>query len=54
MKKKFDLKVTVTLLLVTALIVGLFTDKILAQDFIPLVSLVLTFYFVKNKKKEDK
>lgn len=54
MNKKFDLKVIIVIVLVLALIVGFFTDKINSNEFIPLVSIVLTFYFTSKKKDEEK
>ena len=55
--KLIDLKSIVTLLMVSALIIGWFLNKISSEEFIPLVTMVLTFYFAKNKKEvndEDK
>ena len=54
MKNLFELKSVIALVMVAALIAGLFYGKIDSKDFVPLVSLILTFYFVKNKKREEK
>ena len=53
MKKALDFKSLLALLMVTALIFGLFLNKITSQDFIPLVSIVISFYFATKKKDED-
>ena len=53
MKKEFDFKAILAMVLVAALIIGLFTNRITSQEFIPLVSIVLTFYFTIKKKEED-
>lgn len=53
MKKDFDFKAFLAMTLVIALIVGLFTNRITSQEFIPLVSIVLTYYFTTKKKEED-
>ena len=53
MKKEFDFKAILAMVLVAALIIGLFTNRITSQEFIPLVSIVLTFYFTTKKKEEE-
>ena len=48
--KLIDLKSIVTLIMVIALVLGFAYDKINAQEFIPLVTMILTFYFAKKDK----
>ena len=53
-----DLKSIVTILMVGALVLGFFMGKIDSSEFIPLVTMMLTFYFVKKEnavvnKEED-
>ncbi|WP_292474502.1 hypothetical protein [Methanosphaera sp.] len=54
MKKELDFKAILAMVLVAALIVGFFTNHISSQEFIPLVSIVLTFYYTTKKKVEEK
>lgn len=53
MIKHLDVQAILALLMVAALIVSLFMNKIDSQDFIPLVSIVITFYFATKKDEED-
>ena len=46
--KLIDLKSIITILMVVGLIVGWFLDKVTSEQFIPLVTTVLTFYFAKK------
>lgn len=46
--KLIDLKSIITVLMVTGLIVGWFYNKVTSEQFIPLVTTVLTFYFAKK------
>ena len=52
MKEKFanliDLKSIITIIMVIALVVGFFMNKINANELIPLVTMILTFYFTKK------
>lgn len=50
--KLIDLKSIVTLLMVCGLLYGWFTDKVPVDVFIPFVSMILAFYFTKNKTGE--
>lgn len=50
--KLIDLKSIITLMMVTALVVGWFMGKISSAEFIPLVTMILTFYFAKKDKNE--
>lgn len=49
--KLIDLKSIITLLMVVALVVGFFMNKINASELIPLVTMILTFYFTKKEKE---
>ena len=51
--KLIDLKSIVTILMILALVAGWFLDKVTAEQFIPLVTMILTFYFAKKDKKEE-
>ena len=46
--KLIDLKSIITILMVVGLIVGWFLNKVTSEQFIPLVSIILTFYFAKK------
>jgi hypothetical protein len=48
--KLVDLKSIITILMVIALIVGWFQGRVTTEQFVPLVTMILTFYFAKNKK----
>lgn len=50
--KLIDLKSIITILMVGALVWGFATGKLEANEFIPLVTMILTFYFVKKGKDE--
>ena len=43
-----DLKSIITLSMVSALVAGFFVGKINANELIPLVTMILTFYFTKK------
>lgn len=49
--KLIDLKSIMTIIMVIALIVGWFADKVTSEQFIPMVMMIMTFYFAKNDKK---
>lgn len=53
MKEKFmkliDLKSIVTLIMIISLVIGWYQNKVTSEQFIPLVTMILTFYFAKNK-----
>lgn len=48
-----DLKSIITIIMVVALVIGWKYDKVTSEQFIPLVTMILTFYFAKNDKKES-
>ena len=51
-----DLKSIITIIMVVSLAVAFFLDKVTAEQFIPLVTMIITFYFAKkdNSKDEEK
>jgi hypothetical protein len=57
MKERFakliDLKSIITILMVIALIVGWFQGRVTTEQFVPLVTMILTFYFAKSKKEGE-
>jgi hypothetical protein len=46
--KLIDLKSIITILMVGGLVFGWFLNKVTSEQFIPLVTTVLTFYFAKK------
>lgn len=48
--KLIDLKSIITIAMVGTLIYGFIVGKITAEQFIPLVTMILTFYFAKKKE----
>ena len=46
--KLIDLKSIITILMVGGLVVGWFLNKVSSEQFIPLVTMILTFYFAKK------
>lgn len=51
--KLIDLKSIITIIMVVTLVAGFFLDKLGANEFIPLVTMILTFYFTKKTENED-
>lgn len=49
--KLIDLKSIITILMVVALVIGWFANKVTSEQFIPMVMMIMTFYFAKNDKK---
>ena len=52
--KLIDLRSIITIIMVLALVVGWFQGKVPTEQFTPLVIMILTFYFAKGKKEDDK
>lgn len=50
--KLIDLKSIMTIIMIIALVVGWFTDKVTSEQFIPMVMMIMTFYFAKNDNKK--
>mgnify|MGYP006955115194 CR=1 FL=1 len=46
--KLIDLKSIVTILMIIALIIGWFRNMVTSEQFVPLVIMILTFYFAKK------
>ena len=46
--KLIDLKSIITILMILALVVGWFLNKVNSEQFIPLVNMILIFYFAKK------
>ena len=46
--KLIDLKSIITILMVGGLVAGWFANKVTSEQFIPLVTMILTFYFAKK------
>ena len=46
--KLIDLKSIITMLMVGGLVAGWFVNKVSSEQFIPLVTMILTFYFAKK------
>lgn len=53
LKKLIDLKSIITIIMVVSLAVAFFMNKVTAEQFIPLVTMILTFYFAKQDKNES-
>jgi len=51
--KLIDLKSIVTLIMVAALVAGWFMGKVTSEQFVPLVIMILTFYFAKTKVESN-
>lgn len=51
--KLIDLKSIVTILITIALIYGFIINKIDAEQFMTIATMIFTFYFAKNKKGEE-
>lgn len=49
--KLIDLKSIITVIMIVALVIGWFTDKVTSEQFVPMVMMIMTFYFAKNDKK---
>lgn len=48
-----DLKSIITIIMVVSLAVAFFLDKVTAEQFIPLVTMIITFYFAKKDNSKD-
>lgn len=49
--KLIDLKSIITIIMIVALVVGWFANKVTSEQFVPMVMMIMTFYFAKNDKK---
>lgn len=50
--KLIDLKSLITMAMIGCLVYGFVVNKIETTEFIPLVTMILTFYFAKKDDKE--
>lgn len=50
--KLIDLKSIITIIMVVALVVGWFQGRVTTDQFVPLVTMILTFYFARKKENE--
>jgi hypothetical protein len=46
--KLIDLKSIITIIMIIALVVGWFQGRVTTDQFVPLVTMILTFYFAKK------
>ncbi len=53
LKKLIDLKSIITIILTSLLGYGFIVNKITAEQFLPILTMVMTFYFAKPTKKSD-
>lgn len=51
--KLIDLKSIITIIMILALVIGWGFDKVTSEQFIPLVTMIITFYFAKKDSKES-
>lgn len=51
--KLIDLKSIITIMMILALVKGWFIEKVSAEQFVPLVTMIMTFYFAKKDSKES-
>ncbi|WP_370775693.1 hypothetical protein [Holdemania massiliensis] len=52
--KLLKLKSIITMIMIIALIIGWFMNKVTNEQFIPLVTTIITFYFAKQEKVEER
>jgi len=51
--KTLKLKSIVTILMILSLIYGWIVNKVSSEQFIPLVTMILTFYFAKQSSEDS-
>ena len=49
--KLIDLKSIITIIMILALVIGWFVNRVTSEQFVPMVMMIITFYFAKNDKK---
>ena len=42
-----------TIIMIIALVIGWFTNKVTSEQFVPMVMMIMTFYFAKSDKKDS-
>lgn len=50
--KLIDLKSIISIIMVAAMVVGFFGKMVSAEQFVPLVTMIVTFYFAKQDKPD--
>ncbi len=50
--KLIDLKSIISIIMVAAMVAGFFTKKVSSDQFVPLVTMIVTFYFAKQDKPD--
>ncbi len=53
LKKLIDLKSIITIILISLLSYGFIVGKITSEQFLPILTMVMTFYFAKTRRKEE-
>ena len=48
--KLVDLKSIISIIMVAAMVAGFFAKMVSAEQFVPLVTMIVTFYFAKQDK----
>lgn len=50
--KLIDLKSIISIIMVAAMVAGFFAKMVSAEQFVPLVTMIVTFYFAKQDKPD--
>ena len=50
--KLIDLKSIISIIMVAAMVSGFFAKMVSAEQFVPLVTMIVTFYFAKQDKPD--
>ena len=50
--KLVDLKSIISIIMVAAMVAGFFRRMVSAEQFVPLVTMIVTFYFAKQDKHD--
>ena len=50
--KLVDLKSIISIIMVAAMVAGFFAQMVSAEQFVPLVTMIVTFYFAKQDKPD--
>lgn len=50
--KLVDLKSIISIIMVAAMVAGFFRRMVSAEQFVPLVTMIVTFYFAKQDKSD--
>lgn len=50
--KLIDLKSIISIIMVAAMVAGFFCKMVSAEQFVPLVTMIVTFYFAKQDKPD--